>query len=496
MKEQGIDQLDEINVGERLQLLEKIINASLSDETLDKLGDTLSGTWEGFLGSLFGEQTGILSIMRDLNETTEGTQSVFTEIKVLATSVLGKGGLFSSIANLLQSLGINIDIMPKLRDGVISLNQFVQGITQYLTNFTSGTSIFVSFSPQRLGLMLGTLITDMFSGLVSVAPSLIDSLVGFAINGIQTLVATMDSIGGSKFGGMVAILVTKITEGGQKVVPYLVNGLVKGTNFAIDAMVGFLGSMDWERLFVGLGSALSRIDWGSLAVTVLKVASIAVVVGIVGFFGSLISGVALLVGAVILGLSAIVTANGDKIIGFFQSIGDAIYNAIVGFFQLVLDFEATIRNLVISGLTNIVNGLTTAFNTINNLIGKALSVINQIPLAGSVSNIGKVTSTIIPSKAEGYFPNGLLMGALAESKKMPSGSRLLMANSSEAILTRNQQSVIASNLRNPQSSSTVTIGSINVYGNSNPEQTANLVIEKIKSSFNQAKLNYTTPSYS
>lgn len=495
MKESGIEQLGEIDVGKRFQLLEKIINESLDDRTLKELSGTLSGTWEGFLGSLFGEQTGILSIMRDLDGKKEGVQSVFSEIKVLAITVLGKDGLFSSLGQLLQILGINTDIMPQLRQGITNLNQFFIGVNQYLGGFTSGISSFVSFRPERLGIILGTLITDVFSGLVSSAPSIIDTVVEYAITGIQIVGATLESIGGSKFGTLVGDLVTKIAQGALRIVPYAVNGLVKAANFLVDAIVPFIAGIDWGGLLVGLGNALSRIDWGSLGVATLKVIGVLVIGGIVGFFGSLIGGFTLLVGGVILGIVAIVAANGDTIKSAISNLGSTLYTGIVGFFEFVLNFESKIRNFVFAALENTVILVTKIFSSIADKLQQAINFVSQIPVIGSTIRAGSAIAGAIAPKADGHIPSGLLMSALSESRKMPSGSRLLLANSSEAILNKGQQTELAGQLRNTQNSSTLHIGSINVYGSSNPETTADLVLAKIKEQYQQSRLTYATPNY-
>ncbi|MBE9182428.1 hypothetical protein IQ268_28165 [Oculatella sp. LEGE 06141] len=123
----------------------------------------------------------------------------------------------------------------------------------------------------------------------------------------------------------------------------------------------------------------------------------------------------------------------------------------------------------------------------------------------------------IPSAAEGFFPSTLIgsivRSASQEMREMPSGAKLTIANTSEAILNRDQQSNLVSSMNQAMapatratgttggdSQVTLTFGDIHINaGSGDPQKIATIAVpmllKEIESGFRQYEQNRLAPSF-
>ncbi|MBE9178670.1 phage tail tape measure protein [Oculatella sp. LEGE 06141] len=124
------------------------------------------------------------------------------------------------------------------------------------------------------------------------------------------------------------------------------------------------------------------------------------------------------------GVISTVTAMGDSILATIQNVGSRMFQA-----------GADLIGNLTKGIQSGVGGASAA-------IGGFMS---RIPVAGGLFG-GGVPIAGVAGNAAGGSLGSLLGAAIAETRRMPSGSRLVVANSSEAILNQGQQRAVAASM--------------------------------------------------
>lgn len=183
--------------------------------------------------------------------------------------------------------------------------------------------------------------------------------------------------------------------------------------------------------------------------------------GIADFFGSMVSAMA----------------------GAVSSGANYVINAVSSFFQQIGSVWETIKNAIMSNPA--VQALMSVAQTTANTVGAVTSPVGGVvsTVGGALSGAGDFLSGALGAalpKFAGNIPNaagGLIGAAMAESRAMPSGASLVVANSSETIIPR------GASLSRPTS---LSIGAININGVQDAGAIADQIINEIQSRFESA----------
>jgi hypothetical protein len=492
----GGKQLKDLTSGERMEVAIKALDMTLTDDTVKRLTNTVDSQIQSLKTTLFDPTTGVFGLLRDLDKQAEGQQTAFAAINDLVIDVIGTDGLLYSFADLLKSFGVEFgDPMQALRGGV----KFMSARVKDLTGFFKRLKDLQYFNPQ-LGQKLISDIPGKF--------------VAFLASGIRGL---GDWLGSIDFAGIA-----------NRAMPFISNSIA-AVNWS--DLGGAFGSL------LGKGiSAIARFtqnfDWAQALALVgrISIALIEYVSGwIGGFVGSLgAEGVASTdnLGQQILdGLSAIVSNEivgiteavrnffGDFKIAWYE-IRNAVVNAIAPFNQsLAADVKAIFDGVanVFKAITQVVSGFIDGvlaparmlFDAIGGLFNRIRSMIPGMGGGGSATPARVGLAAAVKPKYMGHIPNaaggfnvgGLIAAAIREGANMPSGAGLAVANTSEAILNRGQQTALGNSLSN-RSGGGLNINTLNIYSQaSDAAAIADDVMRAIAAKYQQFQQSKLSPSY-
>ena len=112
-----------------------VVQAALqvSPEVIAAAQNSVDGLIQGFQASLFDENTGAFGKLRDLDLSTEGNQSVFSSYQRITQKLFGTEGLFALGAKLFDNLGIDIDPMKMLADGLGRIGGYIDRANNFLS---------------------------------------------------------------------------------------------------------------------------------------------------------------------------------------------------------------------------------------------------------------------------------------------------------------------------------------------------------------------------
>lgn len=327
--------LEDLNAGERIQLLNTALNKALSSDTVQQLQGTVQGQLSTLKNRLIGED-GIFSVTRDLLPDVAGQQDVFEQFKKSIGLLFNSDGLFAQLSRILSDNGINLDIMAGIRSGWLRFNQFLVGLNQFLTT-TSDLNAIVNGA--GIGQAIGNLVNKA-----------IDS-INFGAVGVNT-----------------AIIVNKITN------------LITNT----------LTTVDWGQLGIGIataiGSFVQNLSVGSwiaiavaLATPILANAALGIVTslggvllsaagtalaGIAATFAAALAGVPILVVAAVAGIVVAVIGLVAVIASNWQQIQAAVSNAWAQIVSFTVSAASSISSAVSQGWNSALASVQSAWNAI------------------------------------------------------------------------------------------------------------------------------------
>ena len=448
--------LEQLTVNERKTILEAVQKELVTPEVIAAASNSLGGLLEGLKSSLFEQTTGMFGLLRDLDEETEGEQSAFSAIQRIFVKLFGNNGIFPTIGNIMRDLGIDADPMKMLSSGLGKLGRFLDGLKQLLWLIDD---VGLKDLPYELGTKIGEFINKVIDP--SKATEHVKKMGELIWKGIKgftetlgTSLATLDStsisviMGGIITGAIVAALI-----------PPLLSGIaalgVAMAGFAVApvAILGVLGALAVIQIVKNWDEVKAGLTW---------------------FFtglGKVIKGTAEGIFTVI---SGIITGDWSVMKTGFKQIGDAAKKVIDG----------------VKGIINTILGKLPGAQQANldEAAKKAEDKYNQAYF--NKYGVWPDSAYGLPNAATGMNYGGLLAAASREAKQAPSGSSLVVANSSEAILNKGQQSQLLNSIGNRGG---VTIGNITVNSNaSDPREVAKEVIRTLNQEF--AKYTATTRS--
>lgn len=418
-------EIKDLTANERVKVLQAALK--VPDEVIKASTTSISGLVEGFKSTLFDPQTGIFGLMKDLSDQA-GTQSVYTALNDGLKNILGEDGLLSAVGKTLTVLGIEFgDPMVALRNGILAVNSRIRYLADVFNNFTGNTA--------RLENDIKFLFNKIFN-----FKGIGEKLGQFFNQGIDTL-------GSLNWAAIFGVIGEKLAD--------LINGISKFI-LAIDFgnIINNLPKVLWG-MFVGLGKLLSNLDWGNLLQSVGKLLGIA-------FLGTVAVAGTLLVAPVIASIG---------------TLGAALVAAFAGLISVVVANWDKVK----IAASNVINSIAGLFTAIGRKFNELLSKVPLIGNRDAVQDANDYANNRITNGFSGFNNSGLLNAANRELRNSPPGAGLVMANSTESILNRSQQSKVMSALNSKPG---LTIGAINIHTQAtNAKEIAEDVVNYIGQSY-------------
>jgi hypothetical protein len=381
--------------------------ARLDPKVLDALSESVEGVFGTINDKLFGLQTGLFGLMRDVDPSTDGNQSAFKSINKGLLDLFGTNGLFEVLGDTLKILGVTGgDPMKVLRDAANSFAARVRYLRDVLLEFNALRD-------------LGKLQNDLnyfFS------KSLSFELIGKKL--AEFVNTAFSFIAGSNSPIFYSTLATVIGQG--------LIGIVKGIGSFLanlDGSVyaaigaGILLKMGVTALFKVIASRLVTIGATWFASTILPtlLAQIApVIAGIMSGPAGWIALAIVAVGAIVIGLIKSPKLRSDIVNGF-----NKFREAIIKFFDDLISSIPIVGD-VVKGVKAVGNKVS---NKVDEFVGKGTTeaFIRGGPLGVAGKFIfdawNKITGKT-PNSANGLNYQGLLSAASREMSQAPAGSGL------------------------------------------------------------------------
>lgn len=456
----GAKTLKDLDAKSRVQLIKEVGAKFVDGDFKKRATETFDGLWQSFTSSIFDPMTGLFGLSRDLDTSTKGVQSAFTSLNELLKNLIGSGGLFEQVSGVMQALGLTADPMRLLRDGVDRLNQFIKYINSFLggirTGLGEGYSDFGELISSRLQLLRGDIL-DYFSRFFNFdVGSLGEVAQNLGFQASRLLNQAISALNGIDYGAVLG------SAGAT---------LAKGINTVFDAVFSFLAGLDYGQIgglamnlmggfFKGAIAVLMNLDWqvyaalaGAALVALIVPGIVAFAVGLVAtFIAGTVGLPVLLIAAAVFAVGAlakVIYDNWGAITQLVQkgwntmttAVGNA-WSTVTGkvseFFTWVGSIidqakQAFMNNPAVKAVSGAAGVVSNGAGTVASATGSAMNAIGNVG-GGFMNAIGNV----LP-KFAGHVPNaanGLIGSAIAESRAMPSGSSLVVANSSETIIPR------------------------------------------------------------
>jgi hypothetical protein len=442
--------LQDLTVKERTEILKAVQSQLVTPDTIRAASGSVGGLIEGLKSNLFDASSGMFGLMRDLDTKTKGEQSVLTAINDGLDALIGDDGLFSVLAKSLSELGISFgDPMVTLREGIITFTANIKKFSDNLKNLSSLDSI-----PELIGTGLANLVNNAFSFLQGLDYSFIGeitlSAIGNFFRGVGSFLANLDS-------GVYATLAAGIL------------------------------------IQVGVVPAITTLASGLLATFVAGTAGLPLL--LVAAAGLAIAALAKAIIDNWSQISAMISGHFSNIIQAFKSPVALIINLIKGDMDGVRrearNLVTAVRNLILGPLETIRQGITgqSTAGARQAEKNRKADEIKALFDNGQITEDEYIRRTREVWNGANGFNNSSIMEAVArEQRQAPPGTDIVIANSSEAILNRQQQSKLLSSLNSKPS---INIGGITIVTQAkDAKDIAKDVVKYIQQEFDKYSQGY------
>jgi hypothetical protein len=473
---------ENLSARERAEVIDRAL--AVPQAVIDASTESIQGLTAAFQSTLFDPQTGVFGLMKDL-ESKAGDQTAYQEIGKTFNLIFGTTGLLANVGAIFSDLtGVNIDSpMNTLRNGFIWLNNKLTYINTILGSIKYGLSFDEAINDFKY----------MFSGIFrQFNPSRMGEELAIMFNGLIPTIVTM--------------------------APYAINAIAKGVLFVFNFLGEFIGSLDYGAIFAGIGTILTKLDWGTIGSIAFDVLGVAVV----GALGSVAAGIfasstiAAIIGSGVTVLGLVVTAPitliAAAVAGLIYLVAtniDAIQSAMTDGLIATIAFMQPGIDSIKAFAINITNGFNSISATGGQILvnfenyltyllklpGQLMSQAGNVLMNGQVNFTSSGVTVTTPNKATGQV-GSILGAAMREQAVMPSNASLMVANSSEAILNRSQQSQVAGAIRGSSGMSFYAGGiTINV-ANGDAKEISRQIMSELAQAWEQSKQNFSAPNYS
>lgn len=458
--------LEQLTVKERAEILRAVQAQLVTPDTIKAASNSVGGLIESLKSSLFEPSKGLFGLMRDLDKKTKGEQSVLSALNDGLAALIGEDGLLTTLGKTMSLLGITFgDPMELLRNGILFFTDKIKQLNNILTDFNKDKDVETlkskvsGFLADLLPKDLGSLAQSLNGKLADLLPEDLGPLAQSAGEGLAKLVnSAFDFLKGLDYGFLGGKLLGYIGDFFQGVGSFLAN-LDSGVyaTLAAGILVKF-GLIPWiTATAINLAATTGVLTAGLplilAAAAVLAIGALAkaivenwdsIVDSVKGFFSNISS--------VIMNnfrfVAAIFTLDGDKIKQSAKELTDSVSKLITEPLDVIKgalglkDFDAEVQNNNEAGNQDLIKKIQQS-----NLSDKGKA--QQIRLLGGV-----------PNGASGYNNSSIMEAVSREQQQSPSGSGIVIANTSEAILNRQQQSQLISALGGRKAS--LNIGNITI----------------------------------
>ena len=523
---------------ERVKLLSDTLEKTITDDTIKRLQGTTKAKISAFTDSLFDPEIGIFSLSRDLEPKIPGYQNVFSSFATTIDLIIGENGLFAQLGRI---SGIQSDTpLRNFKKAIDGLNEFLKSFVDSFKNIKVGNSSAVAsnigkflaqltnkiFDSLLLGLasinygeLFKTIAAGIFSFFANLnwkvyaagALALISSfLAPFVLGGLLVIGKAILAGILAAVGGIPAIIVGAIILGIIALAKFIFDSrhkAIEGWNYILSTIKSWFNNfisfgikqLDMvKNFFVGIMHFIFGKEGTQLIFNYYK-SQFNLIFQIVKVSFNILKGtISILFNFIQFILNGLI--NG------FKTTWKVLETSIKGLISVV----ESLINLVVKPIGDFVNKVkTTLPQTIQKvqnsggILGNVGSTISKNPnllIGGIPGLIGNfIGEKILGSRFQGgQYPNlieaskGFFKPINNEIKNKPPGSDLVIANSSEAILTPSQfKNLISGSIAPSQNQKNVNItfqsGSIglNINGNNSPENIAQQVLNILETTLKQ-----------
>jgi hypothetical protein len=429
-----------------------------SSEYIAEMNLSMGAQIESMKGKLFDPTSGVFGFLREIRVDGE-SNTVFKELGRTFSVISAK------IGEIVESLGITGDPLEFIIRGLKSVREFVSGRSGI--NFgaiggmigTTGTAVI-----SMLGKGLVFAAQSMASLLTKMNGSEIQGNVAVLTNGIVTsMIGTLRSV---NWAGFLQALPMAIL-GAFALIGNIAIGVIGGLVFSIPDVVSALGG----SLF-GFIKSLATVLTGAAGVWVPTVMLTWAEIGssLSNSFSSLLVILGEGLGNIKNNLSGAFSGLGARVSSAFSEIIAGVPNALSGIGSAISGLASSIVSQISNMASNALSGLTSSItggSTPSRYSGQNQHLLSTSRFSGGLGAMNNVGNAF----------GGLFDAARLEAQRKPSGSHLVMANSSELIVPRNQiQSMIQPN-------------QISITINSRPNEIVNDVVAALTNALNRESVS-------
>jgi hypothetical protein len=493
--------LSQIDPESRMMVLLKTLEDLAGPEQQERSGKSVKGIFEGLRSSLFDPKGGIFGLERDLDEALEGTQNAYQQYAKLINSIFGVTGILATLAKPLERMGFSSlgtrDPMKILANAFEWLDNQAQRLNTWLDKAQAKIP---NLTPENFGFQLSRFVNF-------VQGKILEFLQGPALDNVGEMIAEIIN---AATGAIVSVITG--ADAGQ-------TSSVVGRAFVVivreiaDALAG----LSWQSWAVIISAALTPVIVGA-AVTGLSAmltkaigtallaavmspafasAAVGILTAVTGFFGAIAAVPAALfvvAGALTLASIRVFTTRWGEIVdvasGFFQEIAKTFRGAI----QVVIGVLTGNLGQIQAGMQSLVDGVMGWINQARDtwaIITGGQTTATKAAIAGResadarikagggrINADGSVTGPIrVPNGAAGFGLAPWLESMARERRAAPAGAGIVVANTTETILTRQQAGAVGGALANRGSGGNTSITNhFNISGAGDPQRVAEQVM--------------------
>ena len=537
LKSKGVKELRELGSKEALiQAVNDIGKKVATPEYLEKAAKTVNGMMENVISDLFDPNTGVFGLWKDLDDdVSNGVQSAFVSFGNFLTQIIGPDSIVSELGKLAEMMGVKSTTpMKMLSDAFEWMAGFTKNLVGVIKNFresiskTTPESAFKWLQGALGG--LGGWIAEQYNRFIywldrqvrDFDPSSIPSeqISGAIMGFIWGIVDFFNKLDKGKTIQLGMDIIFKLFETIGYVMANLDGSVYIAAAsvllgralliMAAPAIINFILTATLAALAYLIAPVTALISATILPVLTTAITGFAAALGItsLGLFGLLLAAV-VLVGV---GLFKIISEHRQEIIDRWNKTWDNIKKALSGAWDAAAGVVTNNAALISQGLSKLFNSINSAIRDFQNqwsvlTTGKTQDERDQIEADKKRADAlaAKGYSYVVDSdgnerlernkwtpevKHRGHIPaafGGLLSALSSESRNMPRGAGIAIANTSEAILQPEQlkRLVFGSVAAGAAGMGATFAPQIVINGGGDPQQTAELVMREMERMFGE-----------
>jgi hypothetical protein len=453
----GNQRLEDLNNPQKLEILQKALEITLPQDTLDRLGNTLGGNIESLKTKLFDPTVGLFSFERDLRSNVEGNQNIITALTETTKRLWVTGNsVFVEISKVFKNLGLSAgDPMDWLYKKILEFNSWISDVSDFFQDINYSITTTKDLDLQGVFDKIWNKTSDFLADQAvnffeNIVPKIFDSVISGLAGVFDLLFNNSDS-----------------TQAQNRILTSIFTGIT-----------------------LSIGNAFKPENIGQTFKALALVVGGFVVTGVIGAIGAALAGLPLvIIGSVALIASAWITNWEDVKLGA-SFMFDEFKTSLGNFAQAMLDGMINITKFIADQFVELSNKFGGVFRRLFpmvNVVSSAISLATPTQAPPSAMRFGG-------GRADGNLPGGIIgdiaRTLLNEATASP-GSDPVVANTSELILNRAQQTQLFSGLSRGSNNS-LNIQSLVVQAtSSNPEELSSQIVrclENAWSSFENSKL--------